>query len=114
MVAFLSNNISVVNFSLINIALGLSIYLTLTTGLLSLANAGFMAIGAYTAAVLATQAGVPLGVGFVSALVLGGLVALPLGMVVLRLRMYTWRLRRWGLGRLCGLWRSMGIRWCGR
>jgi branched-chain amino acid transport system permease protein len=80
------NNISVINFTLINIALGLSIYLTLSTGLLSLANAGFMAIGAYTTAILATQAGLPIGVGFVVALILGALVALPFGMVVLRLR----------------------------
>ena len=48
MPAFISNHISLVNFTLINIALGLSIYLTLATGLLSLSNAGFMAIGAYT------------------------------------------------------------------
>jgi branched-chain amino acid transport system permease protein len=41
---------SVIQFILIDAALGLSIYITLTTGLLSVANAGFMAIGAYTAA----------------------------------------------------------------
>lgn len=77
---------SIVNFTLINIALGLSIYLTLATGLLSLANAGFMAIGAYTAAVLASQAGLPLAVSFVVALVVAGLVAFPFGLAVLRLR----------------------------
>ncbi len=42
---FITDNISTINFILINMALGLSIYLTLATGLLSLANAGFMAIG---------------------------------------------------------------------
>lgn len=83
---FLANNASVISFALINVALGLSIYLTLATGLLSLANAGFMAIGAYTAAILASQAGLPLAVSFVVALVLAGLVALPFGLAVLRLR----------------------------
>ena len=37
---FISHNISIINFTLINIALGLSIYLTLATGLLSLSTAG--------------------------------------------------------------------------
>ena len=39
-------------FMLLNAALALSVYITLSTGLLSLANAGFAAIGAYTAALL--------------------------------------------------------------
>jgi branched-chain amino acid transport system permease protein len=82
---FIVSNISVINFILINIALGLSIYPTLATGLLSLANAGFMAIGAYTAAVVATQTGLSPGVGFVLAIVLAVAVALPFGLVVLRL-----------------------------
>ncbi len=41
-----------IEFMLLNAALALSVYITLSTGLLSLANAGFMAIGAYTAALL--------------------------------------------------------------
>ncbi len=82
---FIVNNISVINFILINIALGLSIYPTLATGLLSLANAGFMAIGAYTAAIVATQTDLPLGIGFVLALLMSVAVALPFGLVVLRL-----------------------------
>jgi branched-chain amino acid transport system permease protein len=82
----ITNNASVINFALINVALGLSIYLTLATGLLSLANAGFMAIGAYTAAILASQAGLPLTVSFVVALVVAAVVALPFGLAVLRLR----------------------------
>src|SRR5438045_1902873 len=75
-----------INFGLINIALALSIYITLSAGLLSLANAGFMAVGAYTAAILTTKAGAPLGLSFVLALLLGAAVALPLGALVLRLR----------------------------
>src|SRR5262245_55142941 len=75
-----------INFILINIALALSIYVTLSCGLLSLANAGFMAIGAYTTAVLLTRTGAPLAVSFTVALLLGIALAVPLGAVVLRLR----------------------------
>jgi branched-chain amino acid transport system permease protein len=82
----LIENASIVNFILINIALGLSIYLTLSTGLLSLANAGFMAVGAYTAAIVATKTELPLPFGLALGVLLGVLVALPLGLLVLRLR----------------------------
>jgi branched-chain amino acid transport system permease protein len=86
MIEFLLDHISTVDFILLNAALGLSIYLTLSVGLLSLANAGFLAIGAYTAAVLTAQAGwLPLA-GLPVALLLGALVAAPLGLVVLRLQ----------------------------
>ena len=83
---FISHNISVINFILINMSLGISIYLTLYTGMLSLANAGFMAIGAYTAALLITRADIPLGFTIAPAMFLAVLVALPLGLLVLRLR----------------------------
>ncbi|WP_025745760.1 branched-chain amino acid ABC transporter permease [Kallotenue papyrolyticum] len=86
MPAFVLHNISVINFVLINIALGLSIYITLSTGLLSLANAGFMAIGAYTAAILIVHAGQPLGLGMLLGMLLAALLAVPLGVLVLRLR----------------------------
>ena len=39
-------------FIIINAILGISIYLTLSTGQLSLGNAGFMSIGAYASALL--------------------------------------------------------------
>ncbi len=83
---FVSNNISTINFILINIALGLSIYITLATGLLSLSNAGFMAIGAYTVAIISTQSNIPFSVGLVVAIALGVALALPIGMLVLGLR----------------------------
>jgi branched-chain amino acid transport system permease protein len=86
MLDWIAANASVINFVLINVALGLSIYLTLATGLLSLANAGFMAIGAYTAAILASQAGQPLAVSFVVGIIVAGLVAYLFGLAVLRLR----------------------------
>ena len=75
-----------INFVLINVALALSIYVTLSAGLLSLANAGFMAIGAYTVAIMMSQTGAPLGLTFLLAIVIAILVAVPLGIVVLRLR----------------------------
>lgn len=83
---FILHNIAVIDFVLINIALGLSIYLTLVVGLLSLANAGFMAIGAYTTAVMLTQTHGPLYAAFAAAVLLAVIVALPFGMLVLRLR----------------------------
>ena len=77
---------SVVIFALINMLLGISIYFTLYTGLLSLANAGFMAIGAYVSAVLTVHFGTP----FVPALLAGAfsaaLVGWLLGLPVLRLK----------------------------
>lgn len=86
MPSIIVQNVAVVDFILINVALGLSIYVTLTTGLLTLANAGFLAIGAYAAAFVATQTRLPLLAGFAVAILLGGAVALPFGAVVLRLR----------------------------
>jgi branched-chain amino acid transport system permease protein len=86
MLALLLDHISTVNFILLNVALGLSIYLTLSVGLLSLANAGFLAIGAYTAAILTAQAGWPPLAGLPLALLCGALVAAPLGLLVLRLQ----------------------------
>src|SRR6476620_7093477 len=58
---FIQNpNINDLNRFLINAILGLSIFITLNTGLLSLANAGFMAIGAYASAILVAKVGLPL------------------------------------------------------
>ena len=42
-----------------NSLLALSIYLTLSCGMLAMANAAFMGIGAYTAALLTMNAGMP-------------------------------------------------------
>lgn len=83
---FITQNIPIIDFILVNIALGLSIYLTLNTGLLSLANAGFMAIGAYAAAIILTRTHLPLSVGLAVAILAGVLVAAPFGLLVLRLR----------------------------
>jgi branched-chain amino acid transport system permease protein len=77
---------SVVQFMLINAVLGLSIYLTLNTGLLSLANAGFMAIGAYVSVVLTMEGDLSFGLALICGALAAGLVAIPIGLPVLRLR----------------------------
>lgn len=71
----------------INALLALSIYATLSCGQLSLANAGFMAIGAYTGALLTLKApGVPFAAVLLASLFVPAVVAVPLGLPVLRLR----------------------------
>jgi branched-chain amino acid transport system permease protein len=68
-----------------NVLLALSIYLTLSCGLLTVANAAFMAIGAYSSALLTLHSVTP----FFPALVLGSLlpalVALVIGRPTLKL-----------------------------
>ena len=71
----------------INGLLALSVYATLSCGQLSLANAGFMAVGAYTAALITLHApGVPFIFVLAAAALLPALLAVPLGLPVLRLR----------------------------
>ena len=69
----------------VNAMLALSIYLTLACGLLAMANAAFMGIGAYTAALLTVHLNWP----FSAVLIAGGLspalVALLIGVPILRL-----------------------------
>ncbi len=76
----------VLQLMLVHAILGLSIYLTLYTGMFSLANAGFMAIGAYTGVVLTQNYDLPLWAGLIGGMVLAGLIAVPIGYPVLRLR----------------------------
>lgn len=76
----------VVQFMLVNAILGLSIYLTLYSGMFSLANAGFMAIGAYTGVIITQELDLPLGIGLIGGMLLSGLIAIPIGAPVLRLR----------------------------
>jgi branched-chain amino acid transport system permease protein len=83
---FWSSYGSVVQFVLINMILGISIYFTLYTGLLSLANAGFMAVGAYLSAVLTIHAGAPFLISLLGGALAAALIGLLLGLPVLRLR----------------------------
>src|SRR5437763_15554737 len=77
---------SLLAFMGINGLLALSVYCTLCCGQLSLANAGFMAIGAYSGALLTQNAHVPFPVALLAGAVLPAAVAVPLGLPVLRLR----------------------------
>lgn len=76
----------VFQFMLVNAILGLSIYLTLSTGMFSLANAGFMGIGAYTGVIFTQNFDQPLWVGLIAGMLLAGVIAVPIGLPVLRLR----------------------------
>ncbi len=82
---FWSSYGSVVQFTLINMLLAISIYFTLYAGLLSLANAGFMAIGAYVSAVLTLHSNAPFAVSLLAGALAATLVGLLLGLPVLRL-----------------------------
>ena len=62
----------------INVLMALSVYAIFTTDQLSLGNAGFMAIGAYTSAYLTVKSGVPI----FPAVLIGALVASLSGVVI--------------------------------
>jgi branched-chain amino acid transport system permease protein len=68
-----------------NSLLALSIYLTLSCGMLAMANAAFMGIGAYTSALLTMQAGLPFPIALAGGMAAPALVALLMGGPTLRL-----------------------------
>jgi len=70
----------------INALLALSVYATLSCGQLALSSAGFMAIGAYAAALLTMNAKVAYPWALLASMALPALVAVPLGLPVLRIR----------------------------
>ena len=69
----------------INALLALSIWLTLSCGLLAMANAAFMGIGAYTASILTMNYGAPFPLALAGGIVAPTLVALVIGGPTLRL-----------------------------
>jgi len=77
--------LQIASFILINVILGVSIYVTLATGQLSLGNAGFMSIGAYTSALLTTGHGIPMAAGIVLGSLLAGVCGIFVGIPALRL-----------------------------
>jgi branched-chain amino acid transport system permease protein len=70
----------------VNGLLALSVWITLSCGQLSLASAGFMAIGAFLSAYLTLHTALPFAAVLLSAALAPALVAIPLGRPVLRLR----------------------------
>lgn len=69
----------------INALLALSIWLTLSCGLLAMANAAFMGIGAYTASLLTMNAEMPFPVALLGGMAAPTVVALIIGLPTLRL-----------------------------
>jgi branched-chain amino acid transport system permease protein len=69
-----------------NIILCCGLYVIMSTGLLSIAQAAFMGIGAYTSALLVLRAGVPFVVGVLAAGLTATLLSLVIGYIVLRLK----------------------------
>lgn len=69
----------------INSLLALSIYLTLSCGMLAMANAAFMGIGAYTAALLTMNYDTPFIVSIAAGMVAPAIVAFIIGKPTLRL-----------------------------
>lgn len=68
-----------------NSLLALSIYLTLACGLLALANAAFMGIGAYASAILTMQYGAPFPLALAGGMIAPAIVAFLIGKPTLRL-----------------------------
>ncbi len=70
----------------INSILAISIFLTLYSGQLTLANAGFMAVGAYTTVIMSLDLHTPLVLNMLAGSLLAGAVGFLIGLPVLRLR----------------------------
>lgn len=70
----------------INILLGWSVYLPLSTAQASIGNAGFMAIGAYISSYLTLNSGCPLFLAIIIGGLTASIVGLLLGLPALRLR----------------------------
>ncbi len=69
----------------VNILMALSVYAMITTDQVSLGNAGFMAIGAYTSAYLTVISGMPIFPAIVIGALAASLIGLMVGIPVLRL-----------------------------
>jgi branched-chain amino acid transport system permease protein len=95
---------SLAGFIGVNALLALSVYATLSCGQLSLANAGFMAIGAFTSALLTTRAGWPFAAALAAGAIAPAAVAVPLGLPVLRLRGVFLAIATIGFGEVVRLW----------
>jgi len=73
-------------FGGINAMMALGLYLPLSAGQLSLAQGGFMAIGAYTSAVFTTRFGLPFGPALFIGASLASMVGVVVGFPALRIR----------------------------
>lgn len=84
----------------VNGILALSVYVVLAVGQLSLGQAAFMGVGAYTGALLTVKFGVPFGVSMVAAALVPALLALVVGGPTLRLTGVYLAIATIGLGEI--------------
>ncbi len=70
----------------INVLMGISLYIPMAAGQISLGHAGFMAIGAYVCALLASQSGVAFALALLAGGVAAALAGLTVGFPALRVR----------------------------
>jgi branched-chain amino acid transport system permease protein len=84
----------------INMILALSLYLPLSTGQLSIGQAGFMAVGAYTAAGLTTFQEAPFYPSILAGGIMAALVAFLVGFPALRLKGLYLALMTFGFGEI--------------
>jgi len=71
---------------LMNAVYAEALYVIMRMGYLSFGHAGYIAVGAYTSALLATKLGVSVWLGFLAGGVMAAVLAWLLGMVTLKLR----------------------------
>ena len=84
--AFFDAYQTTIGFVGINAILALSVWLTLYTGQLTLGNAAFMGIAAYSSALLTMKAAFPFPLALLCGALIAAAISLPLGATVLRLR----------------------------
>ena len=101
-------HLQVASFMLVNVLLAVSIYVTLSTGQLSLGNAGFMSIGAYASAILTTAHGMPIPAGVLLGSVLAGAFGVLVGIPALRLKGVYLAIATLGFGEVV---RAVFINW---
>src|SRR5438270_10674759 len=83
---FLEAYQTTIGFIGLNAILALSVWLTLYTGQLTLGNAAFMGIAAYSSALLTMKAGFPFPIALATGALFAAAIAVPLGATVFRLR----------------------------
>lgn len=81
-----------------NIMLAVSMWLIWTLGLVSFAHAGFMGIGAYTAALLHLNLGMPLWVTMFAAALVSGVIAAILAVPLMRTTAVYFFMASWAVG----------------
>lgn len=77
---------SIFVFAGINVILALSLYITMSTGQLSLGHGAFMAVGAYVSSVLTVQFGLPLLLAMVAGAIGSGILGFLIGFPALRIK----------------------------